>query len=86
MDWDVDVSDEFLGWNQSLNKSEWESVNVAVAKLEHYGPTLGRPYVDTLIGSKYPNMKSFGYGIRAGPTACYRLRPSPQCVPDSGRR
>jgi hypothetical protein len=26
--------------------------NGAAAKLEHYGPTLGRPYVDTLIGSK----------------------------------
>lgn len=32
-------------------------MNGAVAKLEHYGPTLGRPYVDTLMGSKYPNMK-----------------------------
>jgi hypothetical protein len=57
MDWDVEVSDEFLAWYQSLDESEWESVNGAVAKLEHYGPTLGRPYVDTLIGSKYPNMK-----------------------------
>jgi hypothetical protein len=57
MDWEVEVSDEFLAWYQSLDESEWESVNGAVAKLEHYGPTLGRPYVDTLIGSKYPNMK-----------------------------
>jgi hypothetical protein len=36
---------------------EWESINGAVEKLELYGPTLGRPYVDTLIGSRYPNMK-----------------------------
>jgi hypothetical protein len=43
--------------NEAFYESEWESVNSAVAKLEHYGPTLGRPYVDTLIGSKYPNMK-----------------------------
>jgi hypothetical protein len=57
MDWEVEVSDEFLAWYQSLDESECESVNGAVAKLEHYGPTLGRPYVDTLIGSKYPNMK-----------------------------
>jgi hypothetical protein len=57
MDWDVEVSDEFLAWYQSLDESEWESVTGAVAKLEHYGPTLGRPYVDTLIGSTYPNMK-----------------------------
>jgi hypothetical protein len=57
MDWEVEVSDEFRGWYESLNESEWESVNSAVAKLEHYGPNLGRPYVDTLVGSKYPNMK-----------------------------
>ncbi len=57
MDWEVEVSDEFLAWYQSLDESEWESVNGAVAKLEHYGPSLGRPYADTLIRSQYPNMK-----------------------------
>lgn len=57
MVWEVEVSDEFLAWYRSLDELECESVNSAVAKLEHYGPTLGRPYADTLIGSKYPNLK-----------------------------
>ena len=57
MVWEVEVSDEFRVWYAGLNEQEWESVNSAVGKLEEYGPTLGRPYVDTLIGSKYPNMK-----------------------------
>jgi hypothetical protein len=57
MAWEVEVSDEFQAWYEALDEPEWESVNSAVAKLEQYGPTLGRPYADTLIGSKYPNMK-----------------------------
>lgn len=57
MAWEVEVSDEFLAWYRSLDEPELESVNGAVAKLEHYGPTLGWPYVDTLIGSRYPNLK-----------------------------
>jgi hypothetical protein len=52
MGWEVEAGDEFLTRYQSLNESEWESVNGPVAKLEHCGPTLGRPYVDTLIGAK----------------------------------
>ena len=57
MAWEIEVSDEFLTWYRSLDEPELESVNGAVAKLEYYGPTLGRPYVDTLIGSRYPNLK-----------------------------
>ena len=85
MDWEVEVSDEFLAWYQSLDESEWESVNGAVAKLEHYGPTLGRPYVDTLIGSKYPNMKELRVQHQGRPLPHpVRLRPSPERLPRPG--
>jgi hypothetical protein len=57
MTWEVEVSNEFISWYDSLNEDEWESVNSAVGKLQQFGPTLGRPYVDTLIGSRYPNLK-----------------------------
>jgi hypothetical protein len=57
MAWEVEVSDEFAGWYDSLNEEEWESVNSGVEKLEKFGPTLGRPYVDTLVGSRHANMK-----------------------------
>jgi hypothetical protein len=57
MTWEVEVSDEFIEWYDALDVQEWESVNGAVEKLALYGPTLGRPYVDTLVGSRYPNMK-----------------------------
>jgi hypothetical protein len=57
MAWQVEVSDEFTDWYDSLNEDEWESINSAVDKLAIFGPIFGRPYVDTLIGSKYPNLK-----------------------------
>jgi hypothetical protein len=57
MVWEVEVSDEFIEWYDSLNEQEGVSVDSTVDMLVVYGPTLGRPYVDTLNGSAYPNMK-----------------------------
>jgi hypothetical protein len=70
MIWEVEVSNEFQVWYASLNEQEWESVNSAVDKLEQYGPALGRPYVDTLLGSKYPNMKELRIQCQGRP---YRI-------------
>lgn len=57
MAWEVEVSDEFREWYESLNDEECLSVNGAVDALEQLGPAMGRPLVDTLRGSRYPNMK-----------------------------
>jgi hypothetical protein len=57
MAWEVEVSDEFIQWYGSLNEPEGVSVDTAVDRLQEFGPTLGRPYVDTLSGSKFPNLK-----------------------------
>jgi|SRR5580658_4088181 hypothetical protein len=57
MAWEVEVSDEFIGWYESLSQREGISVDTAVDMLEEYGPALGRPHVDTLRGSKFPNLK-----------------------------
>lgn len=57
MDWDVEVSDEFAQWYESLNEEESVSVDAAVDMLVEYGPMLGRPYADTLKGSRIPNLK-----------------------------
>ncbi len=55
--WDVGYTDEFEGWWWDLTEREQENIRVAVDKLEETGPTLGRPLVDTLEGSRHPNMK-----------------------------
>jgi hypothetical protein len=57
MTWEVEVSDEFIEWYVGLSKVERKSVATGVGLLERYGPELGRPYVDTLKGSTFPNLK-----------------------------
>jgi len=67
MAWEIEVSDEFKDWYNSLDEPEWESVNSAVGKLERYGPELGRPYADTLYSSKFPNLKELRIQHRGRP-------------------
>ena len=55
--WDVEYTDEFERWWDSLNEDEQESVAHDVEILRTVGPGLGRPRVDTIKGSKFSNMK-----------------------------
>lgn len=48
---------EFESWWNDLSDDEQERVAAAVELLEEHGPSLGRPLVDTLEGSRHPNMK-----------------------------
>ncbi len=70
MPWEVEVSDEFKDWYDALREDEWESVNGAVDILAAYGPDLGRPYVDSIRGSRFPNMKELRVQHRGRP---YRI-------------
>ncbi|QGY33081.1 type II toxin-antitoxin system RelE/ParE family toxin [Pantoea cypripedii] len=55
--WDVNTTDSFTEWLLSQDEPLRESVYEAMGLLEKFGPSLGRPYVDTLNGSDFPNMK-----------------------------
>ncbi|MBS1823148.1 MAG: type II toxin-antitoxin system RelE/ParE family toxin [Acidobacteria bacterium] len=57
MAWEVEYSDEFGKWWNELTVSEQESVDFGVRLLEERGPSLARPYADTVEGSKFQNMK-----------------------------
>lgn len=66
MGWNVDLSDEL--------DAEWDKYPVDVQNeilahgklLEHFGPQLGRPRVDTLKGSRYGNMKELRFDAADG--------------------
>jgi hypothetical protein len=53
-----------------LLQDERASVASVVEMLELHGPELGRPYVDTLRGSKFPNMRELRVQQRGRP---YRI-------------
>ena len=55
--WDVEYTDEFEDWWESLDEDEQHSLAMSVAELEDIGPNLGRPQVDTVNGSRHTNMK-----------------------------
>jgi hypothetical protein len=60
MAWTVILVDEVTDWFFGLVHQEpetAESVSVAINQLESYGPSLGRPLVDSIAGSSVHNMK-----------------------------
>ena len=55
--WEVDFTDEFGNWWETLTEDEQESLAVSVKLLQVLGPALGRPHADTVKQSKHKNMK-----------------------------
>ncbi|WP_333836110.1 type II toxin-antitoxin system RelE/ParE family toxin [Novosphingobium sp.] len=66
MTWDVELHDSFEAEFLAFER-EVQTELLAVAKLlADYGPQLGRPYVDTLKGSKHANMKELRFSADDG--------------------
>ncbi len=55
--WSVEFTDEFEKWWVTLTPDEQVDLDASVRLLEVIGPSLGRPHVDSVKGSKYANMK-----------------------------
>ena len=55
--WNVELTDEYFAWFGTLDEAEQEAVRSDIAVLERLGPSLGRPYVDSIKGSRHANMK-----------------------------
>jgi hypothetical protein len=53
----LETTSEYLEWFSSQTAPVQEAVRAYVMLLLAKGSSLGRPYVDTLKGSKYPNLK-----------------------------
>ena len=60
--WKVEVTHQFEGWWNSLSGKDQDRLRGAVGVLSQRGPGTGRPLVDTLSGSRHPNMRE----LRAG--------------------
>lgn len=55
--WEVEYTDQFETWWHTLLPDEQRHIAQAVDLLATYGPSLGRPLVDTITGSRRVNMK-----------------------------
>ena len=56
------TSSEFERWYDELSEKEQLDVSALIQLLREKGPTLGRPYVDTLRDSRYANLKELRSG------------------------
>ena len=57
MPWDVEYTDEFEAWWESLTDVEQESIAAAVGLLEDHGPQLGFPYSSGIAASRHRHMR-----------------------------
>ena len=57
MKWEIEYTDEFERWWNTLSEAEQESIAVSVGLLEILGPNLPRPHSDSVKGSRFKNMK-----------------------------
>jgi hypothetical protein len=55
--WNVEVTDDYLNWFGSLDAGLQDALRTDIEILEKLGPSLGRPYVDSIKGSRHSNMK-----------------------------
>jgi hypothetical protein len=68
--WQILILDDVLDWLDHLDTRSKAQVFVALELLEQKGPNLGRPLVDSIIGSSIKNLKE----LRPGSAGSTELR------------
>jgi hypothetical protein len=66
MAWIVRLADPFEDEFEALPESVQEELLARAKLLEEYGPSLGRPWADTLKGSDHANMKELRFDAADG--------------------
>jgi hypothetical protein len=68
--WDVEFHRDCEAWADGLEAADAEALLAAIRVLRDQGPNLGRPFVDTISGSRHTNMKE----LRPGSTGRTEVR------------
>lgn len=67
MRWTILFHPAFRDWLYEQPEELQDSILASIGLLKNEGPLLGRPYVDTLQGSQYPNLKELRVQHRGQP-------------------
>jgi hypothetical protein len=67
MKWEVEYTNEFGKWWQSLSEDEQVSLAASVGLLEERGPALGHPHSSGIHGSKHSHMRELRTQHRGRP-------------------
>lgn len=68
--WDVEYTDEFGVWWETLKEDEQDAIDVVVRLLEERGPLLGYPYSSDVRGSRHAHLRELRIQHRGEP---YRI-------------
>ncbi len=66
--WEIEFTAQAERWYKALSAEDSKRITAAINKLKRTGPNLGRPFVDSIKGSRHHNMKelrSSGGNLRA---------------------
>ena len=66
MAWMVSNHDDFDAEFDALTEAVQDALLAAALVVQEIGPLLGRPHVDTLAGSRFPNMKELRFDADDG--------------------
>ena len=66
MSWSAYFHPKFKAEVEGLSEAVQDGLASALAPLRHFGPSLGRPDVDRLNGSKFANMKELRFSADGG--------------------
>jgi len=66
MEWTIEFHLKFEPEFDTLNEQVQDECFANLKMLAHFGPSLGRPQVDTLKGSKHANMKELRFSASNG--------------------
>ena len=70
VEWAVEFHPACEAWADTLDESDARALLAAVRVLRDQGPMLGRPLVDSVVGSRHSNMKE----LRPGSTGRTEIR------------
>jgi hypothetical protein len=57
MDWEIEFTDEFGAWWDTLSTGEQDSIDRIVLLLGHTGPRLAHPHSSGIASSRHPHMR-----------------------------
>ena len=85
--WTVITTNLFNEWLDEQDESTQEKVLAGLVVLQQQGPSLGRPLVDTVYGSKFTNMKELRIQHKGKPLRAFffffsQRKAIKQCVGD----
>lgn len=69
--WDVITTDRFDEWFNNMDDTDRANIIASMLLLEKKGPSLSRPYADTVEGSKFPNMKELRIQSKGKPLRAF---------------